>query len=192
MSRRTSDCMYNTIRMQVVTSSEQLMHALAVRAICFMEDTGLSAGQTFDGNDFQATHILVYAGDEPIGTTRLRWFSGFAKIERTAFRQAYRSARILKLCSDFIFDHVAQKGYNRLVAHAPPHYARVWQRVLGFEPVPGRCAIPVAGLEPHIEIVKHLIPPGDAITANSDPIVLSRIEGAWRTPSSMESLEVGR
>jgi hypothetical protein len=73
------------IRTVVVTNAEQLSHAYAVRSICFMEETGLTAYQAFDGNDFQATHIVVYAGEEPIGAARLRWFNGFAKIERTAF-----------------------------------------------------------------------------------------------------------
>ena len=180
MAHSPSDRMHNTLHMKVVTTADQMTHAMAVRAICFMEDTGLSAGQTFDGNDFQA--------DEPIGTTRLRWFSGFAKIERTAFRKDYRSARILKLCSDFIFDHVARKGYTRLITHAPPHYARVWERVLGFEPVPGRPSVAVGSLEPHVELVKHLVPPADAITSQTDPRILTRIEGAWGAPSPLETV----
>ncbi len=186
MAKSPSDRMHNSVHMKIVTTSEQMMHALAVRAICFMEDTGLTAGQTFDGNDFQATHILAYAAEEPIGATRVRWFSGFAKIERTAFRKDYRSARILKLCSDFIFAHVAQKGYTRLITHAPPHYARVWERVLGFEPVPNRPRIAAGPLDPHVELVKHLDPPADAITSQTDPRILTRIEGAWGTPSPLE------
>ncbi len=31
--------------------------------------------------------MIVYAGDEPVGTLRIRWFKDFAKIERTAFRE---------------------------------------------------------------------------------------------------------
>jgi hypothetical protein len=70
----------NAIRLVVVTNSEQLLHAYAVRSICFMEETGLAAKRAFDGNDFQATHIVAYADEEPIGATRIRWFNGFAKI----------------------------------------------------------------------------------------------------------------
>lgn len=70
----------NSVRMVVVTNGEQLLHAFAVRSICFMEETGLSAQQALDGNDYQATHIVAYSGDEPIGATRIRWFRDFAKI----------------------------------------------------------------------------------------------------------------
>ena len=54
----------NTTQVVVVTNSEQLLHAYAVRSICFMEETGLAARRAFDGNDFQATHIVVYANNE--------------------------------------------------------------------------------------------------------------------------------
>ena len=67
----------NEIDIQVVTTAEQFMHAIAVRAICFMEETGLSVSQTIDGNDYQATHFVIYAKREPIGATRLRWFRQF-------------------------------------------------------------------------------------------------------------------
>lgn len=177
----------NDIRMEVVSSAEQFMHAIAVRAICFMEDTGLSADQAIDGNDYQATHILAYAKQEPIGATRIRWFRDFAKIERTAFRPAYRSARILKQCSYFIFDHVARKGYQLLVTHAEPKYARVWEMVLGFERVEGRPPVVTEGHDPYVEMIKRLSPPPDAITLESDPKVLFRIEGHWDKPGAFET-----
>jgi hypothetical protein len=177
----------NDIHMQVVTSAEQFMHAIAIRAICFMEDTGLTADQAIDGNDYQATHILAYAKQEPIGATRIRWFRDFAKIERTAFRPAYRSARILKACSYFIFDHVAKKGYEKLVTHAEPKYARVWEMVLGFERTEGRPPVVTEGHEPYVEMVKRLSPPADAISLQTDPKVLFRIEGQWDKPSAFEN-----
>src|SRR6185437_1486930 len=112
----------NEIDIQVVTTAEQFMHAIAVRAICFMEETGLSVNQTIDGNDYQPTHFVIYAKREPIGATRLRWFRDFAKIERTGFRPAYRNIRILKRTGEVIFRHVAMKGYQLLVTHAEPKY----------------------------------------------------------------------
>lgn len=174
-------------RMQVVTTAEQFMHAIAIRAICFMEDTGLTADQAIDGNDYQATHILAYVKQEPIGATRIRWFRDFAKIERTAFRPAYRSTRILKRCSEFIYDHVSKKGYDLLVTHAEPQYARIWERVFGFERVEGRPLVVTKGHEPYIELVKRLTPPPDAITLQVHPKMLFRIEGQWDKPSAFEN-----
>lgn len=180
----------NSIRLVVVTNSEQLLHAYAVRSICFMEETGLAARRAFDGNDFQATHIVAYAGDEPIGATRIRWFNGFAKIERTAFRKAYRSVRILKQTSDFIFGHVARKGYSKLVTLAKPDYATVWVRVLGFRQVMDRPPVFSGDGEPFVELIKDLSAPADAISIDTDPNVLFRVEGSWHVPSAFEGEDV--
>jgi hypothetical protein len=184
MITSSRDLAASGIRTVVVTNAEQLSHAYAVRSICFMEETGLTAYQAFDGNDFQATHIVVYAGDEPIGAARLRWFNGFAKIERTAFRKAYRSARTLRICADFVFAHVARKGYSRLITHASEKYARVWVKVLGFEEVAEKALVHAEGQEPHKELVKRLNVPNDAITSETPSHVLFRIEGSWHSPST--------
>jgi hypothetical protein len=179
----------NAIRVSVVTNSEQLLHAQAVRSICFMEETGLPARRAFDGNDFQATHIIIYYGEEPIGSSRIRWFNGFAKIERTGFRKDYRNVRVLKQTADFIFDHVARKGYSRLVTLAQPKYAAVWIRVLGFVKLNDRPPILSGDGEPFLELVKDLSVPTDAISIDTDPGVLLRVEGSWHVPSPFEGGE---
>ena len=121
---------HNQIRTEVVTTYEQLLHAYAIRSICFIEEHGVKARQAFDGNDYQATHIVVYAGDEPIGALRIRWFKDFAKFERTAFREAYRNGHVLKAAAHFAFDHAARKGYDKVITHAQPKYARLWRIAL--------------------------------------------------------------
>ena len=171
------------ISVVVVANGEQLRDAYAIRSICFMEENGLAAGQAFDGNDFQATHIAVYLRDEPIGATRLRWFSDFAKIERTAIRPAYRNARVLRTCAEFVFSHVARKGYSRLLTHASERHARLWIRLLGFERV-DKPPVTGAALEPHVELIRHLTVPNDAVTLTSPASILFRVEGAWDAPST--------
>ncbi len=179
---------HNQIRTTVVTTPEQLLHAFAVRAVCIMEETGLSAMQTYDGNDYQATHILVYADQEPIGTARIRWFRDFAKMERSCFRPAWRNPRVLKASADFIFDHIARKGYTRVITHAEPKYARLWRTMLGFKGVEGKPPLVFSGREqPFLELVKELAPREDAITPASEAAVLTRIEGYWDAPSAYEA-----
>jgi hypothetical protein len=177
----------NMTRAVIVTNSEQLLHAYAVRSICFMEETGLPARRAFDGNDFQATHVVVYADEEPVGAARIRWFNGFAKIERTAFRQAYRNPRTLKQAAEFIFEHAARKGYAKAVTLAKPQYAAVWVRLLGFRQVTHRPPTLSGEGEPFLELVKDLATPSDAISIETDPKVLLRVEGAWHIPSPFEA-----
>jgi hypothetical protein len=179
---------HNSVRFAIVQTQEQMLDALSIRAICFMEEEGISARQAFDGNDFQATHMLVYAHDEPIGAIRIRWFSDFAKLERTAFRKAYRDPRILKAFAEFVFSHVARKGYRQVITHAKPLYARLWRQMLKFEPVTTKPPVLFAGHEePYVELVRHLAPAENAITPDADPTVMFRVEGCWDEASRFEA-----
>jgi hypothetical protein len=175
----------NSFRVEIVTTMEQLQHAYAIRAICFVED-GMPFDLAFDGNDLQATHVVAYVGEDPIGAQRIRWFAGFAKIERTAFRKEYRNARVLKRASEFVFAHIARKGYTVVVTHASPRYAILWQRVLGFKPVEGKAPAVFRG-EEHVELVKHLTLPENAITLTTPPAVLFRTEGMWDSSAKYEN-----
>jgi len=180
---------HNQIRLEIVTTYEQLLHAYAIRAICFMEEHGVKAQQTFDGNDYQATHAIMYSGDEPVGTLRIRWFKDFAKLERTAFRQAHRNTHDLKKFAYFVFDHVARKGYDKIITHAQPKYARLWRMILGFKNAEGKRPIYFDGHEePYIELVRELTPPANAISERTDATVLFRTEGFWDAPSEYEKL----
>lgn len=179
----------NSIRFVVVTTTDQLLQAFAIRSVCILEEVGLTYGQAFDGNDFQATHVLVYAGDEPVGATRLRWFKDFAKIERTALRAAHRDPRTLRRFARFVFAHVARKGYTALVTHAEPKYAQLWERMLGFERVEGRPEVRTEGHEPYVELVKRLPLDPNAVSLSSAPAVLFRVEGAWDRPSAFEAAD---
>lgn len=178
----------NLIRAEIVTTPEQLLHAYAIRAICFMEEHGVAARQTFDGNDYQATHIIVYAGSEPVGTARIRWFKDFAKMERTSFRKEWRNPRTIKRCAEFIFDHISRKGYDKVITHAKPKYARLWRALLGFKQVSAKEPLFFEGHdEPYLELVKELVPPRDAITVETETAVLFRIEGFWDSRSEYEA-----
>lgn len=178
---------HNSIRVEIVTTLEQLQHAYAIRAICFMEE-GVAAGQAFDGNDFQATHVIIYAGPEPIGALRIRWFKDFAKLERSAFRKAYRNPRHLKTAAEFVFKHIARKGYTKVITHAKPLYARLWRSMLGFKQVTDKPPVLFAGHEePYIELIKELDVAENAITLATDSTVLFRTEGEWDFASQYEA-----
>jgi hypothetical protein len=173
---------HNGIRCEIVTRYEQLLHVHVVRGICFLDEMGVKANVIFDGNDWQATHIVVYDQDEPIGNVRIRWFRDFVQFERTAFRKEWRDPRILKAAAEFAFAHVARKGYERVITHAAPVYARMWCRLLGFQPVPGKEPLEIPGHEtPYVELEKALKVPANAITSSSHANVLFGVEGNWDT-----------
>lgn len=177
----------DSLRVKLVTSWDQFAYVTAIRSVCYTDDsdTKLPFDDAFDGNDFQASHIIAYLGNEPIGALRIRWFANFAKIERTGFRPEYRPPRHLQKAAPFVFNHIARKGYARAITHAAPKYAAVWRRYLGFRPVDKPAGLYKEGS--YIELVKGLDIPGNVITADSDINVLSRVEGDWDVPNNTKS-----
>lgn len=145
----------------------------------------MAAELLFDGNDYMATHVVVYDGDEPVGTARIRWFKDFAKIERTSFRKAYRGINILKQFAAFGFEHISRKGYTRVITHAGEKYARLWKTVLGFKSSDKAPAY-FEGAEPFYEIWKDIEPAPDPISLQSSCAILFRTEGHWDEPGAHE------
>jgi len=168
---------------------DQLMHAYAVRAICFMEENSMPAAHAMDGNDLQATHFVAYFGEEPVASMRVRWFGDFAKLERSAFRKDYRDIRTVKFAANFVFAHVARKGYARVITHAKQPYARLWQKLFGFAIIEDKPPLRFAGdKNEYFELVKNLEIPGNAITVDTCANIMSRTEGQWDYRPSSEPL----
>ena len=181
-----ADVGHNSFRVEVVKNMEQLIQIFALRAICFMEDTGLPYDHAFDGNDLQATHVVAYDGLEPVGTLRIRWFKDFAKLERTAFRKSHRGIPNIRMLLNFAFAHIARKGYPVAITHASPLYARLWRMHFGFKDVPGKPVVEYHG-EKYCELMRPLEIPSNAISSETEAAVLFRTEGEWDTPAKYEA-----
>lgn len=173
------------VRFELVTTPRQFLHATAIRSICFLEEHDAKVDLVFDGNDYMATHVIAYDGEEPVGTARCRWFKDFAKIERTSFRKAYRTIPTLKAFAAFGLSHIAKKGYTRVITHAGERYCRLWISVLGFHRSSKEPAF-FEGQEPFYEIWRDIEPAENPITLESSCAVLSRTEGAWDEPGAFE------
>lgn len=55
--------------------------------------------------------------------------------------------------------------------------------MLGFERIAGRPPVTMGSLEPHVELIKRLVVPPCAIARDTDPAVMTRVEGAWDHPT---------
>jgi len=152
-----------------------------------MEEKGVPARSIFDGNDFQATHIVVYSGEEPIGSTRLRWFNNFVKMERTAVRKAHRNTRVLQRMGAFAMEHAARKGYTKAITLAEARYANIWVRLFGWREVTEKPPTVLGDGEKYIELVKEFASAADPLTPESDSKILLRVEGYWDRPTALEN-----
>ncbi len=117
---------------------EDSMQAFAVRAACFVGELDVPYSEEFDGHDFGATHIVAYAGEEPVGTVRVRWFQSFVMPERLAVIQRYRGNGIGELLLDRCRALAESRGCNMLYVQALPsdvgYFEKLgWRRLVAEE-----------------------------------------------------------
>ncbi len=174
------------ITTKVAHSIEELMQAFAVRAAVFLSELACPYTEEFDGNDFTATHFLGYVQREPASTCRIRYFSGFAKLERVAVRQEFRKTGVAGKMIGFALDLCRHKGYRRLHGHCEEHLLPFWQK-FGFRPIPADRFV-ILGHE-YIQIECPLEPHPDPIEIGKDPMLFVRPEGAWDAPCVLEQPE---
>jgi GNAT superfamily N-acetyltransferase len=107
---------------------EDSLQAFAVRAACFIGEQDLPFSEEFDGHDYGATHVIAYAGEEPVGTVRVRWFASFAKTERLAVMQRFRGHGIGALLLERCRQLALSRGCNVLYAQVLPSDTGYWEK----------------------------------------------------------------
>lgn len=168
----------------VVRSLEQMMRVLAVRSATYLAEQFCTYDEEFDGNDFCATHFLGTVEGDAAGCVRLRYFGGFAKLERLAVRREYRRTRLAYQLVRAALGHAGRKGFTRVYGHSREDLVRFW-RTFGFRPVPDRPPFRFAGVD-YREIVLSLPEHPEAIRLGVEPMVSIRPEGAWDEPGPLD------
>ncbi len=82
------------VTIKLAATSDELLQSFALRAAVFMGEQQCPYDEEFDGNDYTATHVIMYVDGEPAGTMRLRWFQSFCKFERCVVLRRYRGLGI--------------------------------------------------------------------------------------------------
>lgn len=101
-----------------VHAPEELLRALLIRAIVFMEEQGVSCSEEMDGHDFGAVHILGEVDGEPVACGRIRFQSDRAFLQRLAVRQAWRKKKLGSALLTFMLDECRAEGFHRFELHA--------------------------------------------------------------------------
>jgi predicted GNAT family N-acyltransferase len=161
---------------KVVHSIEEMMQAFAIRAAVFLAEQNCPYAEEFDGNDFTATQILGLVGEEPAVTMRMRYFAGFAKLERLAVRREFRDRAVAAEIIEYACELCRQKGYRKLHGHAEERLIPFWKK-FGFHPL-GTPHFAYGGHQ-YLEIERDLEPHPAPIALGANPLVLIRPEGDW-------------
>lgn len=168
----------------VARTFDDLMRVAAIRNSVYIGEQECPYDEEYDGNDFSATHLLAYIGDEPVGCLRLRFFADFAKFERMAIRKEFRKSRAAVMLIRACFEICQKKGYRRIYGHSQKRLASFWTR-FGFRILEGSKEFVFSDFG-YVEMVADLEPDADALRLGSDPYILIRPEGRWHIPGILE------
>ena len=167
----------NDLRVEVVRDISEYMKVVAIRASVFLAEQDCPYDEEFDNNDLSALHLIAYLRDEPVATLRIRWFAGFAKIERVCVMKHVRGGALVKLMIETAVDIISRKGYVHAIGYIQKRLVPFWKQ-LGFHPREGREGFRFSDYD-YVECSRQLEPRVDALTIDADPYVLMRPEGDW-------------
>lgn len=172
----------------VAHSIEDFMRVVAIRSAVYIGEQDCPYREEFEGNDFSASHLIAYVGNEPAGCLRLRYFADFAKLERLAVRKEFRKHGIgtelmragLELCR--------AKGYRTIYGRAQKKLLKYYI-TMGFRAIESVRPVRFSGYD-YVEIVFDAVRHPHAITLGIDPYVLLRPEGQWHVPGPLDPQEL--
>jgi predicted GNAT family N-acyltransferase len=172
------------VSITVVRSIEDFMRVVSVRSATFVAEQDCPYDEEFDGNDFSASHLLSYVGKEPVGCLRIRYFAGFAKLERLAVRHEFRNRHIGTRLMKAGVEFCRMKGYRRIYGRAQKDLLSYYVN-MGWKPLEGSSEFFFSNYA-YIEIVMDTDPNPNAIALGVDPYVLMRPEGRWDRPGVLD------
>jgi predicted GNAT family N-acyltransferase len=168
----------------IARTMEDVMKVMTIRSAIYIGEQSCPYEEEFDGNDFSATHLIGYVGNEPAACLRVRYFADFAKIERLAVRKEYRNTRLAFQLVRAGIELCRVKGYRRLYGHAQKRLANFWAR-FGFRTFEGGKELIFSDFD-YVEMVLDTTPHPKAVSIGVDPYIIIRPEGRWHVPGILE------
>ncbi|NOJ94453.1 GNAT family N-acetyltransferase [Corallococcus sp. CA049B] len=143
-----------------IKDEAELMQALAIREVVFIEEQHVPEGIERDAEDALAYHVIAYQGGHAIGTGRLVKLpeppagqaGTWGQIGRMAVLQAHRKARVGSLLLTSLEEEARRRNVNGIMLHAQL-YALDFYKKHGYQPV--GAVFDEAGID-HLEMHKRL------------------------------------
>lgn len=123
-----------SVRIVKAESQTELRTALSIREEVFIEEQDVPPDLERDGLDDDCTHFLLYSGEEPVGTGRMRALrDDRVKLERMAVLQPCRNKGLGRRLLDFMLEYARNRRYTVAVLHAQMGAYTFYERA-GFQP----------------------------------------------------------
>ncbi|TMJ03040.1 MAG: GNAT family N-acetyltransferase [Alphaproteobacteria bacterium] len=168
----------------VARSVEDVMRVMTIRSAVYMAEQECPYDEEFDGNDFSATHLIGYVGNEPAACLRIRYFADFVKMERLAVRREFRKTRLAFKVVRAGIELCRAKGYRKIYGHSQKRLLNFWSR-FGFRPFEGSREFVFSDFD-YVEVSLDMTPHPEAISIGVDPYIMIRPEGRWHVPGILE------
>lgn len=173
----------NEITVKVAQTQDEFLQALVIRAAVYVGEQKCKYAEEYDGNDMTCTHLVAYVDDEPAATLRIRYFGGFVKTERVAVRQEFRALGVAADLMKFTIAFCRRKGFARIYGHSQKRLVPYWSK-FGFLPCGDQFNF---SDHEYVPIVCELGETPDALSIETDDMVLIRPEGCWDVPGILDS-----
>ena len=178
------------VTIKLASTSDELMQCYALRAAVYMGEQQCPYWEEFDGNDYTATHLMLYVDGEPAASMRLRWFASFAKFERAVILKRYRSMGLFIPFVEWAKDFARKKGSAKAYLHSQHRLWKIMERN-GFRKVDDR-VFHFSDHEYGAFVCDLTSPDCEVPTVFTDPMVLNRPEDQLDMPGILEqSMERG-
>lgn len=172
------------LKIKVVQNEDERLKAFVIRAIVYIHEQDCPYDEEFDLNDFTSTQVLGSIDGEPVLTARIRYFGGFAKLERLAIRPPYRGRGYGHLLLKFMLSFCQEKGIRNFYLHAQSRLEKFYQGY-GFERIGDQFSF---SDHDYIEMYADFSLPDSRSSSvyGQDPMVLNRPEGTWNRSGPIE------
>ena len=113
---------------RIASQPDDLIKALLVRAIVFMEEQNISYAEEMDAYDHEALQIIGEIQGEPIATARIRFLGDIAKFERLAIRKAWRNQGHGDRLIEFMLATSRERGFRKFKLHAQARLSAFYEK----------------------------------------------------------------
>jgi len=171
------------VTIKLASTSDELLQCFALRAAVFMGEQACPYWEEFDGNDYAASHVIMYVDGEPAGCMRLRWFQSFCKFERCVVLRRYRGLGIHHAINSWCKQFARRKGFTKVYLHLQTRHMPMMEKE-GFRRVDDK----VFKFSDHeyYAIYCDLEADESAVDLASDPMVVNRPEDRLEVEGILE------
>lgn len=137
----------------VVTDEKQLEDAFSVRKTVFVDEQNVPEELEIDEYENEATHVVLYDGEKPVGAGRIRVVDGLGKLERICVLSSCRGKGAGSIVMNKLEEIASKKGIEKVKLNAQTQAEPFYQK-LGYETTSTEVFMD-AGI-PHVTMMKSI------------------------------------